>query len=258
MSTELPLDIIVPAWGDYVGTLARALASTPGGARRIAVVDPAERARAIAAGADVVVDRPPGGVAAARERGMDAAERPFVMFLDSDDELRSGGPEALLEMLERDERLVAAAGSMQCRTDGRVWPPPMMARRACGSFGLALLLARNVLPAAGACVIRRALLPATPLFPPLEDEDWHASVALRAAGPVDFTEAVILDYDDHPGSLSRRPRNVALLRRSRSQLLEAVERARGPSVMWRVVDALLSPYRAKRDRRLVERWGTTS
>jgi glycosyltransferase involved in cell wall biosynthesis len=57
------------------------------------------------------------GPGVARNTGLAACRTPFVMFLDSDDSWIDGGPERLLELLERYPDVPAAFGDAQCGND---------------------------------------------------------------------------------------------------------------------------------------------
>lgn len=255
MTTDLPVDVVVPAWGEYVHRVGRALASTAGVRRCIVVTDDAPRA--FDAGADEVVPFSPGsGLSAAREWGLDRVTAPFVLFLDADDVLVPGAVGRMLGPLLADPSLLASACGFRRASDGQPWPPPRLGACAAGLPGVPLLLARNSLPVVGACLLRVDGLP-RPLFPALEDEDWHAAVRVRARGRVHFDPTPGLEYTDRAGSVSRRPRSVGALRYSQDRLVASAEVARGrPSLLYRLADLVATPYRLRRTQTLLAAWGT--
>ena len=198
----LPVNVVIPAWGRYTATLARAVASAAG-CRTTAVVDAPDADLARRSGADAVVVRPPGGTGPARNAGAATGTCPFVLFLDADDVLLPGAARLLLAALAYDPDPVMAYGRYRYSDGSRSWPERADARAMARPGALALLAERNTLPIT-ASLIRRATMPAD-LFPDAVNEDWVAAVRLLRAGPVRYVDADVLLYSVYPGSTSRGP-----------------------------------------------------
>lgn len=254
----LPIDVIIPCWGGrYTSHLGTAIRSTSRAANHIVVGD--EEALAVARGSGATtlleVDRRRPGPA--REQGLDAATHPFVLFLDSDDCMYPGALALLHDTLAAAPRAVAAFAGLRRSPAGGQWPSPSAARLSTGPLGLASLLFSNSMTTVGSCLLRRSrLTPIRPVFPDLEDEDWHAALKVRAAGDVVYVRRVLTVYSTATGTISRRARSPEALKRSRRELVLSAEAGlgrRSPSL--RCVDGVARVYRRKQDIALLDRWG---
>jgi glycosyltransferase involved in cell wall biosynthesis len=212
----LPIDVVIPAWGArYASSLAATLSTTSQAARRIVVADEGCADIARAHGAECVIPLERRSVGASREQALSVAVHPFILFLDADDRLNPGALRTLHEALRCRPDAVASIGFLARGGTTSVWPSRTMARLACSSVGLHALLFRNLMPAVGACLIRREKVRGRPLFPPCQDEDWHAAIRLRGSGEVILVARPLVHYHVSAGSRSRRPRSREALEASR-------------------------------------------
>ena len=249
------VDVVIPCWGSYVSTLPRCLASLPADAHVIVVGDGPSCTLGLEYGADTVLIAAPVHVGAARERGRELVSGEAVCFLDADDYFLAGSLDLMLVALEADASLVAVSSFLQRSSNNSQWPPRRLARLAVRRFGGPTLLFQNVLASVGPCVIRRSAVEGALLFPEVDDEDWHATIAIRARGAVRFLELPAVRYDTSPGSLSRRTRDEGAMKHSQRRLLStALENSRGPLITWRLADFLARPHRRRSRRARVLAW----
>jgi glycosyltransferase involved in cell wall biosynthesis len=123
------LGVVVPAFR-AASTIARTVASARAcGADRVLVVDDGSdddtAHLAQAAGAEVVAQQN-AGAARAREHGAELIGTDYVVFLDSDDELLPEGVRRSVELLDSDDRVGVAAGTViGVGTDGAERPFPV-------------------------------------------------------------------------------------------------------------------------------------
>lgn len=139
---------------------------------------------------------PHGGVAAARNAGIDVASTDFLMFLDADDEIAPTKVERQLDVLDGtgldwtfcDTRIVEVNGREELASDRYGYE---------AIFSIAAeLQKRNFIPT-HAPLIRRAALGAL-RFPAGELEDWALWRDLAAVAPVGCTLDVLATYRKRP------------------------------------------------------------
>jgi hypothetical protein len=135
-------------------------------------------------------------VGTARNAGLTTVTTEYVFFMDGDDVLLPGTFGHLVEKLERDHRLVAAAGSILLwdpETDRRApsYYPPAWAYRLQKwpqAFPLANVLA-NTFPAVGSTLVRTRIARGCGGFPDSNFlETWAFGLSLTLSGPVSLSE----------------------------------------------------------------------
>ncbi|WP_454041077.1 glycosyltransferase [Cellulosimicrobium sp. Marseille-Q8652] len=202
------LDVVIAAY-EAQSTIARAVRSARDVADRVVVVDDGSTDRtgevARAAGA-VVVRQDNAGAAAARDRGLDAVEAPFVLFLDADDTVLAAGVRRSLAMLRESPDLVAVAGRV-------VLVEPTGRRRVRGAYPgpvtTAGLVRRGVGPWPPAAQVVRvsALLASRAAEPepvrPRYAEDFETVLRLTLQGAVVQHDEPSCEYRVHVGKASR-------------------------------------------------------
>jgi glycosyltransferase involved in cell wall biosynthesis len=218
-----PVSVVVPAF-DAAETLARALDSVCAqtlAPSEIVVVDDGSRddTAAVAARYPVRLVRHAAnrGGAAALLTGVEAAQFPFVAFLDADDEWY---PDKLAAQMAAIEDAPLCGTAFDCVTDGRVT----------GNFGTAAfphgpdafwrnLLETSAVLQSSALARRDAVLRVGIDTSLRTGYDQALFVRLAATGPVAFVHTPLVAYHDMPGSLTKTPdpanvRRVLALHRS--------------------------------------------
>jgi glycosyltransferase involved in cell wall biosynthesis len=249
-SNLLPIEVIIPAWGAaYDDVLPRALASVADAAARTVVGDDDALQLALQHGASQVVPLARKHPGAARAQGLAAAQQPYVLFMDADDEMLPGALGEMHLALQRDSRAIGVAGYMQRSTSGH-WPSRRHAQLATSPIGVHAMLFRNMLPAVGSILLRRKSLLAIPgsLFTNLHAEDWHTALKIRAAGRVRFLHTPVYRYNIVEGSVSHSPRDPQRVRESHEALLHTAEEAYvGPRWSLQLAERFARPYRERRE-----------
>lgn len=211
------VDVVVPMYGagaTIAGTLASLRAQTFPGWRAIVVDDasrddgPAVVARLAEREPRIELVRRPrnGGLAAARNTGLDRARAEFVHFLDADDWLLPSGLEALLATARLDPACAGAYGAYEVRDAGGAPLGPL--GRTCPAsaevVGLDELLEHNRF-ACHAQLLRRAALAGLRFDEGLGVvEDYDLWLRLAAAGVRwRATEEAVAAYRVRPASLSK-------------------------------------------------------
>lgn len=223
------MTVVVPA-RDAASTLSSAVRSALGERRvaRCVVVDDASTddtakvaQRLAAEDARVVVLASPaaGGPASARNRGLDAATSRYACFLDADDEVVSGGLDALADALARAPGAVAAVGRFA--PYGLEGGPGDVGRWGSDQLGAVVrrrgrviespegltaeaLVTRLVSPPPGAWVVDTATLRALGGFDvrARRSEDLEALVRLAWSGRIVVLDRDVLRYARHAAQRS--------------------------------------------------------
>ncbi|MFV0259231.1 MAG: glycosyltransferase family 2 protein [Acidimicrobiales bacterium] len=181
-----PVAVIIPCYNDGATVLAAVeSARSQNPAELIVVNDGSTTPETLARLDDLrgrgvtVVDRPNGGLAAARMSGVAASTSPYLVPLDADDELVPGAIDALLAAATAQPEVAVVYGdlelfgSMTGRRRGGVWDP----------WAICYV---NRIPGGGALIRRRDLLAAGGWVLDQGYEDWDLWMGLleRGAGAV--------------------------------------------------------------------------
>ncbi|HRH71161.1 MAG TPA: glycosyltransferase [Flavobacteriales bacterium] len=205
------LDVVIPCYNDgmYLEEAIESLAAYPERSARVVVVNDGSTEEAThvvlqrcrARGMEVL-DRPNGGLAAARNAGWRAGRAPFVLFLDADNKMEPGFLAAAIEAMMGDEGIAVVHGDRQefGLRNGRVAQPvPTLVEELVG----------NRIDACA--VVRRTVLEATGGFDGSMRsgyEDWEFWIRLMAAGKrFHHLPMVAFHYRVREGSLVSRVRN---------------------------------------------------
>lgn len=212
------LTVIVPVWDAYVDYLPDCLAAirAQGLVVRILVVDNASTTPLLPQAADVTVLRTPTrlSVGAARNIGLAAVTTPYVAFADADDVVLPGTWRFLIERLEAEPELVAAAAQLW-------WVDPATgARRPASSprphvyrhlnrrprlFALYLAL-RMALPTTTVTIFRTSVARDAGGYGDGNlAEDWALAAAVALRGRVEQHACPGAEVLLHRGSLFNRP-----------------------------------------------------
>lgn len=183
-------------------------------------------ARAVAVGGprvQVVTVPDPGGVAAARQRALDAVQTPFAAWLDADDEWLPGRADRLLRMLQSGYDIVADWIDLHDGPSGellRRLEAPSFLRRAGGALRL---FERNLLPGDTQVGFRTACYTQAGGF----DQSLHGPEsfdlllrAVRNGARLGFVDEVGYRMYAYPASVSRQ------LGRQRASLAAALRKHR--------------------------------
>lgn len=170
-----------------------------------------------------------GERAAARNRGFDEVESPYVLFLDDDDRLTRDALAVLVGVLQRQPDAVAAVGAVEYFDDaGNRRPSPhSQPRRTRNMWQPAVFgwVARS-----GSAMFRTSVLRSLGGYASdlVVNEDRDLWLRISRIGPTAFTRHVVLEYRVHrdqwrPSDLPERER--AMTGRHLATLLEADRRA---------------------------------
>jgi glycosyltransferase involved in cell wall biosynthesis len=208
----------------FIGEAVRSALSQGPSVHEVLVVDDGSTDASVAVVAAIgddritVLDQPagvPGGVSAARNRGLRSATGRWVMFLDADDRLRPGAVDRLLAALPPDDEAggyVAAYGGYERIDDAgdRVDRRPARLRRKPSGDVVERLLTGNFIGNGGVLLVRRDVFVASGGFDERlrYGEDWQAWCVLAAAGPMVYVPADVLEYRVHPSSAMAAARDM--------------------------------------------------
>lgn len=208
--------IVVPVWGAHVAYLREAvetLVAQEGPRFRVVVVDncsepPVESPQP---GVEVVRTSRRELVGAARNRGLQEADSPYVLFWDADDHLLPGGLELMWRTLEaRPDAVACTSVSLTWTPEsgpGEPWPWPRdpyyrLSTRP-RAFALLSLLV-NTYTTTGPALMRTAAVRDAGGF--AEDitfyEDWALALSLTVRGRILMRRDPTRLYRVHPDSLS--------------------------------------------------------
>jgi glycosyltransferase involved in cell wall biosynthesis len=212
---EPMITVVVPAWdlGDELVESVESVLSQDVSVRLV-VVDNASANELPATPGERLRLPQRVSVGLARNAGLAVAATKYVFFMDGDDVLLPGTMAYLLERLERDPCLVAAAGSILLwdpRWDRRApsYYPPAWAywlQRWPRAFALANV-AFNAFPAVGSTLVRTSVARAVGGFPDADFlETWAFGASLTSIGPVSLSPRPCKLYRvrAHAATLKRR------------------------------------------------------
>ncbi len=244
------VSVIIPA-RNAVRTIGRALRSLASDATVISEIllvdDGSEDNTAASAQATATRFRLPlkiiriqaGSAGTARNAGMAVAQSEYVYFLDSDDELMSGGLELLVEALHATVHAGMAVGANIRRTDGRAdklkkpfgfSAEPMANARAC--------MRNKIWPIAmGSALVRRQAIGAArfPQRPSLDEDTIFWAAVMTRTGVVTVSSAVLVYHHDEARMTERFVRNPNASFEAVSDALETLSGFGIPSqdIEWR-------------------------
>ncbi len=217
MDSVSTLSAVVPIWDDYIDYLPACLAAVRAQTvdARIIIVDNASTRVLPPQGAEVTVVQAPRRLSAgaARNLGLAAAKTQYVAFVDADDVVLPGTWRFLLDRLERDAELVAAAAQLWWvdeATGSRrpaSSPRPHVYRHLNGRRRLfSLYLAfRMALPTTTATIFRTAAVREAGGFGDANlAEDWALAATVALRGRIEQHERPGANVLLHRGSLFNR------------------------------------------------------
>ena len=227
------VSIVIPAYNRelYVGDTIASVVSQTMTSWQLVVVDDgstdstAEVATRAAANDPriTVLSGPNGGVARARNKGLDATDRrsEFVIFLDSDDIWESDALELLVKHLEQHPGQGSVYGLAKCIDDsgalvaGDDLPERMREREEYRGRSVvriesdepttfAGLVRHNWVVTPGLHLIRRSILQQVGHFDPASDpaDDWDLVLRLSRTADIGFIDRCVLLWRRHPDTLT--------------------------------------------------------
>lgn len=170
-----------------------------------------------------VTSGPNGGVAVARNRGLDLIDpaSEYVVFLDSDDRWLPDSLESLIEVLDRRPDLVSVYGLARCidSDDGPIPGDDMADRmrerleyrgRRLVAIGpdepttFASMVFHNYPATPGLHLVRRRVIDAVGPFDPTSDpaDDWDLAIRISRCGSIGFLDRQVLEWRRHGDTLT--------------------------------------------------------
>lgn len=175
-----------------------------------------------------LVEQSNRGLSEARNAGLAAASRPFVVFLDADDELLPGAIGAGAAALAADASAAAIVGRCQViDAGGNALPAAHSAVDPSKLYEE--FLCRNFVWTPGAAMFKRSALEESGGFPPGLGPAADYAVYLRLArtGGVRYIDADLVRYRQHTSNMSRDP---ALMLRATLTVLDRERHEAPPSL----------------------------
>jgi glycosyltransferase involved in cell wall biosynthesis len=208
--------VVIPVWDAYAGDgLLAAVASVRAQSppADLIVVDNASRVPLPALeSVEIVRLERRGSTGAARNAALERVRSPYVVFLDADDELLSGGLAALVEGIDADRRRAVYVLSIIDGVTGRRHRSPRRLARVLSSFPTLFALVNTIwslLPTQGATVMRAGDVRACGGYADSDrGEDWVLATSLAFRGRVAFDRRPGLCYrrrEDSPGTAALTP-----------------------------------------------------
>lgn len=207
----LPLvSVVIPCYnqGSYVRSAIRSAVATRAAVEVIVVDDGSTDDTAAVASALPgvrLVRQTNGGLASARNRGLQAATGEFIVFLDADDLLLPHAIDVGVRALQSDPDAVFAFGRcVMMGPEGERWPTPERPR-VCGDVHDALLVTNPMWTPAVVMFRREAVVHAGGFrqgFDAAADYDLY--LRLTSAGRAYDHGEVVAGYRRHPTSMSSR------------------------------------------------------
>ena len=170
----------------------------------------------------MVIRQPNGGVAAARNRGLQAAHGEYLIYLDQDDRLLPDAVRSHLRAIEGRSRpgLVFAA-IRQIDSDGKITGAPYVCAPRRDYF-LSLLESNPIHCPAAAMIRRDAMVELGGMDPEVAPaEDFDLYMRLAKAYPVVRHTAVVAEYRIHTSNVSQ---DRAKMVRATHRVMDKVER----------------------------------
>lgn len=201
-----------------------------------------------------IVCQPNGGVASARNRGLQEADSGsgYLIFLDQDDVWEPEALETLLAALAASPQAVAAHARLRrIDEEGRDAPDPYPVYRRVGWFAgkavewpvdkpttFEVLALGNVIYTPGQILIRREVLEAAGAFDKAVEpaDDWDLWLRLSSRGEICFVDKVILGWRQHSNN-------------------ETYRRKRMEQAEFKVYDKLVGSATLSREQQYVARFG---
>ena len=208
-ATTRPLvSVVIPCY-NQAHFLGEAIASARARAARVQVVvvddGSTDGTAAVARGLDVVLLRQDNrGLAAARNRGLQAATGEFVIFLDADDRLLAGGIDAGVHALASQPHCAMAYGRcVMAGPDGEIWPTPEIPLVRAGHH--AAFLQTNLIWMPAAAIFRRSAVELAGAFGEGFDgaSDYDLYLRITRDAPIVDHGAQVAAYRKHSNSMSR-------------------------------------------------------
>lgn len=256
-------DVVIPTFNAPAARLAAAVASARAcdGVSRVIVVDDGSDHAALVPESCELIRQSNAGPSAARNRGIEASDAPWIVFLDDDDELIPAGVSAMIAIAEKLGAIAGVAarferrGGVLRRKDvpeewaGKLLPHWSDVLRPIAIFG-----------ASGLLVSRRAIEGGTRFDVDLrigEDREFLSRVGKLGPIAVSGETALMVALRDEgnlssPAQLARRIRDhvaiaerfgeaecAAHLREATTWLVNAAAKARVDQASWRTLVSLM-------------------
>jgi len=256
-------DVVIPTFNAPAARLAAAVVSTRAcnGVSRVIVIDDGSTPATLAPEGCELIRQSNAGPSAARNRGLEASDAPWIVLLDDDDELLPRGVAAMIALAERLGAIAGVAARFESRGElvrrkdvpvgwtGKLLPHWSDVLRPIAIFG-----------ASGLLVSRRAIESGIRFDVDLcigEDREFLArigqrgpiavsgepalTVALRDEGNLSSATHMARRIRDHVVIAARfgEPACAAHLREATTWLVNAAAKAGVDEAMWRALVALM-------------------